>query len=341
MNFSPGGQPICIDSGASCCISNNRKDFVSFSPSSNSVLNGIANGLQKEGTGTLYWKIFNDNGDEVMLHIHNSLYVPSLPMKLLSPQQICQQTNYPDDDFIVHASHGTLRFASHQRTIYYNPINNLPIFFTSSNPSELSSTSSENSSITPATSALLRSANLDTCSPLSGPQCHLLLKHQQLGQLHMACVQQLARDGIFGPSYKAIMHCDLPLCHACLQGKQHERAATPVTASGTIDTTHLVPGMCISGDQLESTMPGLVASFQGSLSAHSYPAGTLFIYHASRYFFFTRHHSTGAEEAVAAKHRFELHAMSFNRSIQCYHTDNGIFRKKTLSGFLFHSWSRH
>jgi hypothetical protein len=130
MNFSPGGQPICIDTGASCCISNNRNDFITFQPSSNRALSGIANGLQIEGTGTVCWCILNDNGDEVQLHIHNSLYVPSLPINLLSPQQICQQTKHLDDGFVIGASHDTLRFANHQRTIHYNPTNNLPILFT-------------------------------------------------------------------------------------------------------------------------------------------------------------------------------------------------------------------
>jgi hypothetical protein len=60
----------------------------------------------------------NDNGDEIQLHIHNSLYVPFIPLNLLSPQQICQQTQQPDNGFIIGASHGTLRFANHQRTIY-------------------------------------------------------------------------------------------------------------------------------------------------------------------------------------------------------------------------------
>jgi len=50
MNFSPGGKLICIDSGATCCISNNHQDFITFSPSKNSVLNGIANGLKKRNS---------------------------------------------------------------------------------------------------------------------------------------------------------------------------------------------------------------------------------------------------------------------------------------------------
>jgi hypothetical protein len=53
MDFSPGGAPICVDTGASCCISNNKNDFVSLNQSTHSTLRGISSGLSVEGSGTL------------------------------------------------------------------------------------------------------------------------------------------------------------------------------------------------------------------------------------------------------------------------------------------------
>jgi hypothetical protein len=50
--------------------------------------------------------------------------------------------------------------------------------------------------------------------------------------------------------------------------------------------------------------------------------------HASRFLHFTPHISTGADEAIAAKLRFELLASGYDRRIKCYHTDNGIFTTK-------------
>jgi hypothetical protein len=70
----------------------------------------------------------------------------------------------------------------------------------------------------------------------------------------------------------------------------------------------------------------MVATFQGSPSTAVYQAGTLLVDHASRYLHFTPHHSTGADEAVHAKLRFELHAQTYHHSIRSYHTDNGVFR---------------
>jgi hypothetical protein len=176
--------------------------------------------------------------------------------------------------------------------------------------------------------ALLSSEDLNTNAPLTSLQRRLLLKHQQLGHLHMTRVQDLARSGVFGPSFTSLGNCDPPLCKACLHGKQHRRAVTSNTATGSIDASHLQPGDCISGDQLESSTPGLVATFQGSTSTATYCAGTLLVDHASRYLHFTPHYSTGANEAVHAKHRFEQHTKTYHCSIRSYHTDNGVFHSK-------------
>jgi hypothetical protein len=79
---------------------------------------------------------------------------------------------------------------------------------------------------------------------------------------------------------------------------------------------------------LESTQPGLIPTFKGSPTTSFFHAGTLLVDHASRLLHFTPHISTGAKEAVSAKHRFELFASSFNRPIKKYHADNGIFATK-------------
>lgn len=84
MNFNPGGKPICIDSGATCSISNNKSNFTDFSPTSNTILYGITSGLNIEGKGTLHLSITNDFGDDIDLFVRDSFYVPYAPMCLLS-----------------------------------------------------------------------------------------------------------------------------------------------------------------------------------------------------------------------------------------------------------------
>jgi hypothetical protein len=109
-------------------------------------------------------------------------------------------------------------------------------------------------------------------------------------------------------------------------GKQHRLSSS--SSAGVLDALHLSPGDCVSGDQLESTRPGLIPTLRGSPTTEKYHAGTLFVDHASRFLHFTPHTSTGSQEALNTKHRFELLAFHHNRSIKCYHTDNGIFASK-------------
>ncbi len=143
----------------------------------------------------------------------------------------------------------------------------------------------------------------------------------------MTRIQQLAKEGIFGDHLKVIATCDQPLCKACVHGKQHKRPLLPSTFQ-PIDSSHLQPGDCISGDQLESTHLGLIPTYKGSPTTSFHHAGTLFVDHASRLLYFTPHHSTGAKEAISAKHNFELFALGHNRTIKKYHADNGIFSTK-------------
>jgi hypothetical protein len=128
LRFS-SDRAVCIDTGASCCISNNKSDFLTFAPSSSTVLKGIGSGLHIAGAGTVKWTITNDESDEITIHLHNTLYVPEAPMCLLSPQHMAQQTTSNIDGFHSMGKFGILTFSGFKRTIHYNATNNLPILF--------------------------------------------------------------------------------------------------------------------------------------------------------------------------------------------------------------------
>jgi hypothetical protein len=38
------GKPICIVAGATSCISNTKDDFITFTPTTNTILKGFASG---------------------------------------------------------------------------------------------------------------------------------------------------------------------------------------------------------------------------------------------------------------------------------------------------------
>jgi hypothetical protein len=73
MDYAPGSQAICIDTGASACISNNKAAFISLTLTSEQTLQGIGSGLAIAGEGTLRWSINNDDGDAVILHVNDAL----------------------------------------------------------------------------------------------------------------------------------------------------------------------------------------------------------------------------------------------------------------------------
>jgi hypothetical protein len=110
-------------------------------------------------------------------------------MNLLSPQHVAQETRLPKDGFQVHANHGILLFGGHQHTVHYNTAKNLPIFFTATNLNKLHITAAP-PTIPTTVQAYLSAEDIDSQPTLTSTQHRLLLKHYQLGHLHMACIQQ-------------------------------------------------------------------------------------------------------------------------------------------------------
>jgi hypothetical protein len=92
MTFGSDAENICIDTGASACISTLRANFINLRPVTKLQINGIGTGLPIEGIGTLRWALRDDKNREIDLYIKDALYVPAAPMGLLCPQQIAQQT---------------------------------------------------------------------------------------------------------------------------------------------------------------------------------------------------------------------------------------------------------
>jgi hypothetical protein len=167
---------ICINNGASCCISNCKDDFITFAPSSSTILKGIGSDLSIVG--------LNEHGDEVALHLHKSLYVPTALMCLLSPQHMAHQTTLSSDGFNSKGPLGISTFGGYQCTIPYNSTNILLILFLASDLSKAPSLISDNLSNT-TTAAFLSSTKLPDESNSSLNQYKLLHLHQKLGHLHM------------------------------------------------------------------------------------------------------------------------------------------------------------
>jgi hypothetical protein len=160
-------------------------------------------------------------------------------------------------------------------------------------------------------------------------------------------LQELARQGKLP---KAIAGCNHPICRSCQYGKAHKRLVASLGKAHPIDSGDLNPGDCVSVDQIESSSPGYVDTYQGKPTTARYHAASLYTDHASRFMYLKCHYSTGGAEAVEGKQRFEQFANTQGVKIKAYRADNGIMAKKeymhsieinqqtiTLSGVNNHS----
>ena len=129
FRFDTDSFAIIVDTGASAAFTHCLQDFSSFTPYTSKVA-GLGT-LNIKGIGTVEYPIINDKGDRVILKIKNAYYVPALNSRLVSPQQICEQSTLPCL-FEGNQDHFKLRWERHSKTLSYDKTNNLPTLYTAS-----------------------------------------------------------------------------------------------------------------------------------------------------------------------------------------------------------------
>ena len=88
--FDVGSFPIGLDQHSSRCISNQKEHFIDLKPARYKDIMGTGGNATIGGEGTLRWRIEDDHGEVHIFLIPQSLYVPSSPKCLLSPQHFAQ-----------------------------------------------------------------------------------------------------------------------------------------------------------------------------------------------------------------------------------------------------------
>ena len=88
-------------------------------------------GIHKiRGTGTLKYTVLDKNGDKVNLLIKNAMHVPTMDARLISIQQIDQQSEDPLAGGDVRAEAYYLRWNGLLKRVPYQIGSNLPILYT-------------------------------------------------------------------------------------------------------------------------------------------------------------------------------------------------------------------
>ena len=97
IHWDSDGQPLMVDNGASASITPHLTDFISPPKPINSKVKGIGGHAQATYTGTLQWKIQDDQGQSHRFTLPNSYYVATAPSRILCPQHLAQtaKDNYP------------------------------------------------------------------------------------------------------------------------------------------------------------------------------------------------------------------------------------------------------
>ena len=136
--FDSDSQVIGVDNHASRCMSNKRSDFITdIKPAKKYKVKGAGGNLKVQGVGTIKWRIADDNGSPHDIYIKNALYVPDLPISLLSPQHCAKKAN--DDKPIkdgtwcaTYASHCVLYWDQrrYSKTVIHDQVTNTPRLYT-------------------------------------------------------------------------------------------------------------------------------------------------------------------------------------------------------------------
>jgi hypothetical protein len=156
------------------------------------------------------------------------------------------------------------------------------------------------------------------------PAMELYHWHVRLNHLAYPRLKQMAKIGIIP---KHLFDAPTTTCSSCKHGRAKRRPWR--TKGGEVRKIFReefsAPGECVSVDQLESSVPGLIGQLKGILTKRRYLVATIFVDHFSSMDYPVLQQSTTSTETVAAKEAFELHASSFGVMIRHYHCDNGRF----------------
>jgi hypothetical protein len=139
--------------------------------------------------------------------------------------------------------------------------------------------------------------------------------------IDMKQIQALAREGLLP---RVLAKCRIPICAGCLHGKLTRKAWRHIGETKHIETVSC-PGECVSVDQMNSNIPGLVGQIKGIPTRLRCQVATIFVDHMSDHTYVFLQTYASSQQTLLAKKEFEQHAMSAGIKIQKYHADNGRF----------------
>ncbi len=335
---------VLIDSGANCCITNNRDDFIRTMTTygTPALVEGLGKGLKIVGKGTVRWGLKSDNGSTRWIDVP-CLYIPTAVTRILSTAVYLRR--YPHETIgldatglIISGSNGQaeLVVTNNERDLPMAPLvlpslnqrtsgrSHNPIVLTAIAPpaprlSESSSTTAVDEALIGPTQQPSRSLVSAHNINLTDPEKELLRWHYKLGHISLKRILWMFRQGFLSNSERQrrlqMRACQLtrgPLCTACQYAKMKRRptpgSLTKVipTQVGALSRNKLFPGQMVSVDHFHSNPKGrLLDTYGKEADDKRFVGGCIFVDHASSYVHVEFQPSLSAHYTLRAKTDFE------------------------------------
>jgi hypothetical protein len=322
--FVPSTVMLNVDTGASVSITPDLSDLTTKPrPVQPTLLQGIASGLQVLDIGTAQYTFLASDGTEVTLHLHDTLYVPGCPTRLLCPRHLAAVTGIDGDGFLSFHQTATLSCHGHELKTISHEVTGLPILY-----ARIPSFSSNIQKLNNAAPTAAQAISTPTMplpastSNLSNSQRLKLMWHERCNHRSMATINQWKRNGLL-PVDCSVASCPDPICVACQYGKAHRKNHAKMTQ--LIAATCTYPGQGVSADQLEAGYPGKIPTTRGLPTHKRYKFCNIGVDHYSRYVFPTFHETKHASELIASKRSFDTFTAKYNIRIEKIRADNGVY----------------
>ena len=350
---NPNATPLIVDTGASCCITPHRHDFVEGSYTESEVKIKDLSGLNKvAGRGLIRWKIRDRNGQVQTLEI-DGFHVPNASVRLMSPQSVFKTLGGTGG--INHLRF--VLFLQDDVTLVapYN-LSNLPVLPLVDSVSSTAGLWHECFGFNSEMRQAWARGTLDAANQnLSLAQKEILLWHQRLSHANISAIHNLARqksrtkkvsneaelvalrDGPLLPCTHNVPNavCDNLVCAACAISKASRRKPSVRSPGGAIlrekvlKENDLRPGDRISCDHYISPIPGRAVADSGhSSTRHGFVGGTIYVDHASGYIFHRPQKTLTAADTIRGKLILEQEAADVGIRVKRYHSDNGVFSSR-------------
>ena len=356
-------ESVLFDSGANCCITNRKEDFVGpFVNRKGETIDGIGKGLAIHGAGHVAWTFVASNGAYRTLKLP-CYYVPSSNARIAATGRIMEV--YPQETISIDGKSLTLSGDPQNNrpaiSVPYCTKYKLPMAGTidragdrkdkgnndgqddvrdedeppplTARPAVKRKPKSKPRDKPPSTPSLTVPTNYN----LGESEKELLRWHHRLGHVGIKRIQWLFRQGILSTTERnrhlqtsASKLTHIPLCTACQFAKQR-RKTTPGTTKRAIPEEQdalkkdkTFPGQRVSADHFHCNPKGrLIHTYGKESKDQKFSGGCIFVDHASGYVHVELQQALNSHQTLQAKKGFESFCNEHGVVVQEYLTDNG------------------